>query len=167
MERQVGRPDVTVGAGYGYADSFSGGDNRAYPLSTSATVGLHVPILTGGLVASQVRQARAAHRADLFDADAQAREATRGVDAAWAALAGARAQIDADTARVTAADLALKGVRAEYAFGLRTTLDILVADESLRAAQLSLASDRSNALNAEAALHRATGTLAPGLFATG
>ena len=164
--RANGNPSVAIGAGYGYAGSLSGGDH-GYPLATSATLGLHVPLLTGGLVASQVRQARAAHRADLFDAEGQAREATRGVDAAWAALTGARAQIAADTGRVTAADLALKGVRAEYAFGLRTTLDILVADESLRAAQLSLANDQSNALNAEAALLRATGTLAATVFATG
>ena len=162
--RANGNPSVTAGVGYGYADSIAGSGNRAYPVTTTAILAVHVPILTGGLVASQVRQARAAHRADLFDTDAQAREATRGVDAAWAALAGARAQIEADTGRVTAADLALKGVRAEYAFGLRTTLDILVADESLRAAQLSLANDQSSALVAEAALLRATGTLTPALF---
>jgi outer membrane protein len=60
---------------------------------------------------------------------------------------------------VTAADLALKGVRAEYAFGLRSTLDILVADESLRAAQLAAARSRSDALIAETALLRATGQL--------
>ena len=163
VARANGNPSVTLGAGYEYAGNF--GDGHGYPLSTAATLGLHVPILTGGLVASQVRQARAAHRADLYDSDAQTREATRAVDAAWAALTGARSQIDADTARVAAADLALKGVRAEYAFALRTTLDILVADESLRAAQLSLANDRSSELNAQAALLRATGTLASTLFA--
>ena len=163
--RADGHPSLTLDAGYGYADGFIGGDNRGYPLTTTATLAFHVPILTGGLIASEVRQARAVHRADRFDSDAQAREATRAVDAAWAALAGARAQIDADAGRVTAADLALKGVRAEYAFGLRTTLDILVADESLRTAQLSLANDQSTALNAQAALLRAMGTLAPSIFA--
>ena len=64
-----------------------------------------------------------------------------------------------ETRAVEAADLALKGVRAEYAFGLRTTLDILVADESLRAAQLALARERSDALIAATALLRATGRL--------
>ena len=61
--------------------------------------------------------------------------------------------------RVDAAELALKGVRAEYAFGLRSTLDILVADESLRGAQLALARSRSDTLIAQAALLRATGRL--------
>ncbi|QYE34587.1 TolC family protein [Polymorphobacter sp. PAMC 29334] len=157
-------PSVALGAQYGYAGSFADGGTHGYPLATAVTIGLHVPLLTGGLVASQVRQASAAHRADLFDTDAQQRETLRGVDAAWAALAGARARIRADAGRVEAADVALKGVRAEYAFGLRTTLDILVADESLRAAQLALAGDHSRALEAEAALLRATGRLDVSLF---
>ncbi|WP_174297774.1 TolC family protein, partial [Sphingomonas bacterium] len=66
---------------------------------------------------------------------------------------------DAADRQVAAADLALKGVRAEYAFSLRTTLDILIADESLRAAQLALARSRSDVLIAQAALLRATGRL--------
>lgn len=164
VARANGAPSVALGGGYGYAASVTGDGMRGFPLSTTTSVGLHVPLLTGGLVASQVRQAGAAHRADLFNADAQLRETLRSVDAAWAALAGARSQITADTRRVEAADLALKGVRAEYAFGLRTTLDILVADESLRAAQLALARDHSNALDAEAALLRATGRLDENAF---
>jgi dipeptidyl aminopeptidase/acylaminoacyl peptidase len=112
----------------------------------AANVGLtlHVPILTGGLVASQVRQAQAQQRATLFDAAAAGREATRATDAAWAALAGAEAQIAANQAGVDAANLALSGVRAEYGFDLRSTLDILVADESLRSAQLALARNHSD-----------------------
>jgi hypothetical protein len=62
-----------------------------------------------GLVASQVRQAQAEQRATLFDAAAAGREATRATDAAWAALAGAEAQIAANQAGVDAANLALSG----------------------------------------------------------
>jgi len=157
-------PSVALGGSYGYAGTV--GDGRVYgaPLESFASVALHIPLLTGGLVNSQIRQASAAHRADEFDADAQLRETLRSVDAAWAMLVGARAQISADALRVDAADLALKGVRAEYSFGLRTTLDILVADESLRAAQLALARDHSAALESEAAVLRATGRLTEAEF---
>ncbi|RZL51426.1 MAG: type I secretion protein TolC, partial [Sphingomonas sp.] len=51
------------------------------------------------------------------------------------------------------------GVRAEYSFSLRTTLDILIADETLRSAQLALARSRSDVLIGQAALLRATGQL--------
>jgi outer membrane protein len=50
-------------------------------------------------------------------------------------------------------------VRAEYAVGLRTTIDILVADQSYRSAQLAVASARADVRVAQAALLRATGRL--------
>jgi outer membrane protein len=157
--RANGNPSLTVGAAYGEDANFARASNRYFPVVANAGVTLHVPILTGGLVASQVRQAKAEHRAAVSDVEAAGREAVRSADAAWAALAGSKAQASANELSVEAAELALKGVRAEYAFGLRSTLDILVADESLRGAQLALARSRSDTLVAEAALLRATGRL--------
>ena len=58
-----------------------------------------------------------------------------------------------------AAQIALDGVRAEYEFGLRSTIDLLLAEQSYRAAQLALARSRSDVLMAQAALLRATGHL--------
>jgi outer membrane protein len=162
--RSGSAPTVSLGGSYGYDVRATGGDDRAFPRAAAAGVVLHVPILTGGLVASQVRQARADYRAARFDQDAAAREAVRATEAAWAAMTGARAQAEANRSRVTAADLALKGVRAEYGFGLRSTLDILVADESLRAAQLAEARSRSDLLIAEGALLRATGKMDRSIF---
>lgn len=127
-------------------------------------VTLHVPLLTGGLVRAKVREAEAIHRADLFATAAAQREAERAADTAWANLAAARSRILANQARVDAADLALKGVRAEYGFSLRSTLDILIADEALRAAQLALAQSRADVLIAQAALLRAVGRLYDGSF---
>jgi outer membrane protein len=156
--RANGAPSLSLGGSYGY-DARVAGDDHAVPRAASAGLVLHVPILTGGLVASQVRQARADYRAAQYDRDAAAREAVRATEAAWAAMQGARAQAEANHSRTAAADLALKGVRAEYGFGLRSTLDILVADESLRAAQLAEARSRSDLLIQQSALLRATGRL--------
>jgi outer membrane protein len=160
--RSGGAPSVSIGGSYGYDVRATGDDDHAFPRAASAGLVLHVPILTGGLVASQVRQARADHRAAELDRDAAAREAIRATEAAWAAMTGARAQAEANRSRVAAADLALSGVRAEYGFGLRSTLDILVADESLRAAQLAEARSRSNLLIAQGALLRAVGAMERG-----
>lgn len=157
--RANGNPSVTLGGAYGGDADLARAANRTFPVIANAGVTLHVPILTGGLVASQVRQARAEHRAAQSDVEAAGRESIRAADAAWATLAGNRAQTAANEQSVDAAELALKGVRAEYAFGLRSTLDILVADESLRGAQLALARSRSDTLIAQAALLRATGRL--------
>jgi len=157
--RADGAPFVAAGGSYGRAVGGGAAVDRGLPLAASAGVTIRVPILTGGLVASQVREARAGWRAARFDAEAAAREAVRATDAAWANLAGARAQAAANADSAAAAEQALKGVRAEYAFGLRSTLDILVADERLRAAQLALARARGDTLIAQAALLRATGRL--------
>ena len=157
--RANGNPNLALGATYGEDANFERKSGRYFPVASSVGVTLHVPILTGGLISSQVRQAQAEHRAALSDADAASREAVRSTGAAWAALIGNKTQTEANRQSVTAADLALRGVRAEYAFGLRSTLDILVADESLRGAQLALARSQSDTLIAEAQLLHATGRL--------
>ena len=142
--------------GYGYT---SGNDSGGYVRSAAAGATFRVPLLIGGLVASQVRQATADARAARYDIEAVSRTVIRATDTAWANVAAAKTRVDANSQAVTAADRAFSGVKAEYAVGLRSTLDILIADESLRGAQLALASSRSDLLTSETALLRATGTL--------
>jgi outer membrane protein len=157
--RANGRPTVSLDGAYGYDANLSAANDRTFPRASSGGVTLRIPILTGGLVHSQVRQAQATLSAARFDSDEAGREAILATDTAWAALGSARAQGEANALSLQAADLALKGVRAEYVFGLRSTLDILVADESLRSAQLSLARNQSDMIIAQAALLHATGML--------
>ena len=95
----------------------------------------------------------------LMFARAATREAERGTDAAWAALIAARTRLEAGVAGLKAADLALRGVRAEYGFGLRSTVDILIADQSYRGAQLDVARARADVLVAQAGMLRAIGGL--------
>ena len=158
QQRAERNPYLGLGGTYGYA---VGEGRSGYANAAVAGVTLRVPLLTGGLVSSRVRQAEAVYRADRFGIDAAERDATRLAETAWANLAAAQARVQANSRRVEAAELALKGVRAEYAFSLRTTLDILIADESLRAAQLALARSRSDVLIGQAALLRSMGQLGP------
>ena len=90
--------------------------------------------------------------------------AVRAADTAWASLTAAEGRLKASAEGLQAADLALKGVRAEYGFGLRTTVDILVADQSYRSAQLAVARAQVDVLTAQAALLRATGRMGRGAF---
>lgn len=158
-ERAERAPAIGLNASFGRGGVIAGDRLQAYDAAASAGLALHVPLLTGGLISSRVRQAEATYRAERWQTDASAREATRAADAAWATLIAARGRLDAGLAGLTAADLALRGVRAEYGFGLRSTIDILVADQSYRSVQLAVARSRSDVLIAEAALLRATGRL--------
>jgi outer membrane protein len=158
QQRAERNPYIGLGGTYGVA---VGQGRTGYANAAVAGVTLRVPLTTGGLVSSRIRQAKAIYRADRFGIDAAERDATRLAETAWANLAAAQSQVQANARRVEAAELALKGVRAEYAFSLRTTLDILIADESLRAAQLALARSLSDVLIGQAALLRSTGRLGP------
>jgi len=168
LARSEGAPLLDLNGAYGRGVRRgvrrSGDDWRGVQGAGSAGLTLRVPLLTGGLVPSRVRQARAVLRADRFQADAAARDAVRDTDAAWAALTAADERLRASVAGLAAADLALKGVRAEYGFGLRSTIDILVADQSFRGAQLDVARARADVLSAQAALLRATGRMGPASF---
>lgn len=157
--RAEGAPAVDLAGGYARGLRDAGGDLRGFEGAASVGAVLRVPLLTGGLVSSRIRQAEASWRAERFQRDAAAREALRGADADWADLVAAQGRLRAGIDGLAAADLALKGVRAEYALGLRSTIDILIADQSLRAAQLDVARARADVLTAEAALLRTTGRL--------
>lgn len=159
QERAERAPSLGLVGSYGYGGRFRSGDLRGYDAGAVGGVALRVPLLTGGLVAARVRQAEANNRADRFGVDAAAREVERGADAGWALLTAAQGRLTANVEGLRAADLALRGVRAEYGFGLRSTIDILVADQSFRAAQLAVARSRGDVLIAQAALLRATGQL--------
>lgn len=150
--------------GYGEGGRLTGGHVSGYPAAASVGIAFRLPLLTGGLVSARVRQAEATLRAERFQVEASRREAVRAADAAWAAATAAQGRLEANIAGLAAADTALKGVRAEYGFGLRSTIDILVADQSFRAAQLAIASARTDVLVAQAALLRATGRLGPDVY---
>lgn len=122
-------------------------------------VALRIPLVTGGLVPSRIREAQANARAEDFAVDAARREAIRATDGAWASLRGAQQRLNAGQQALQSAEIALSGVRAEYELGLRNTLDLLFAEQSLRAAELDVALSRSDVMIAEARLLRAVGRL--------
>lgn len=138
-----------------------GGGGIASPSERFGTVGLafRMPLVTGGFVPSRIREAQANARAEEFAVDAARREAIRATDGAWASLRGAQQRLEAGRQALQSAEIALSGVRAEYELGIRNTLDLLIAEQSLRAAELDVARSRSDVMLAEARLLRAVGKL--------
>jgi|TARA_R100000049_G_C1941080_1_gene85270 outer membrane protein len=157
--RADGAPSVELAGSYGRGLQDANGSLRSYDSAARVGVTLRIPVLTGGLVASRVREAEATTRADRYAVQAELRETMRSVETAWATLEAAEQRATASRDGLEAARIALDGVRAEYEFGLRSTIDILLAEQSYRAAQLALARARSDVLMAQAALLRATGNL--------
>jgi outer membrane protein len=78
---------------------------------------------------------------------------------AWNQLVTARASLAANETAVKAASIALEGVRLEYQNGLRTTLDVLNAEQERRNAELAVVIARRDAYVAQSALLVAVGHL--------
>lgn len=153
------RPTVALQGTYGYIGPIAPLETRDYGQDVTAGVTMTLPLLTGGLTASQVRQATALNSSDRVAIEMVRRQVVQSVAQAWNQLLSGRAGVKANAAQVAAADLALKGSQAEYGYGLRTTRDVLLSDENLRSAQLALARSRHDTILAEASVLEASGRL--------
>jgi outer membrane protein len=87
------------------------------------------------------------------------RIAQQSVTRAWSQLLAARANIGSTDVQVRAARIAAEGVRQEQQVGLRTTIDVLNAEQELRAAELAQISARRDEYVASAAVLSAVGRL--------
>lgn len=131
------RPTVGVGASYGYTGALSPFSTDTYGRAFTATATVTQPIFTGGLVRSQVRQALEQNTGDRIAIEGARRQAVQQVSQAWNIMISARANTVSTAEQVRAAALAFEGAQEEYRVGLRTTLDVLLTQQSLRDAQLA------------------------------
>ena len=74
-------------------------------------------------------------------------------------MEAAKAQIEATTAQVAAAEIALNGVREEARVGQRTTLDVLNAQQELVNARVALVTAQHDRVVASYTLLAAVGAL--------
>ena len=105
----------------------------------------NVPIYTGGQLPALQRQAIAQAQAARGDLGNTSRQIVEGVGRAYAGLAVARAQITATQEGVRASELAFEGLREEATLGVRTTLDVLDAENDLLLARTDLLTAQSDA----------------------
>jgi len=97
-----------------------------------------VPFYTGGLIDSQVRQAKELLTQARIQVDLQRVNARAQVVSSWGILESAKAAIRSNESAVKAAEVALAGIREEAKVGQRTTFDVLTAQQTLLNARVSL-----------------------------
>jgi outer membrane protein len=85
----------------------------------------------------------------------------QNITQSWGQLEAAKAQVDANTAQVTSAEIALDGVREEARVGQRTTLDVLNAQQALVQARVALVTAQHDRIVASYAVLSAVGSLSP------
>src|SRR5262245_8594747 len=130
-------------------------------LSASVAAQLSVPIYSGGAEYSAIRQAKETVGQRRLDLDTARDAVQSAVTQAWGQLDAAKAQILATQAQVTAAEVALNGVREEARVGQRTTLDVLNAHQDLVNARVALVTAQRDRVVASYTVLAATGALSP------
>jgi len=117
------------------------------------------PLFTSGLIGSQVRQALDQNTSDRIAIETSRRVMVQNVANAWNQILVSRANAVFQRDDVRAAGFAFTGMRIEYKAGLRATLDVLISEEALRDAELSLLAAEHDKCVAEATLLRVIGRL--------
>lgn len=157
VARAALRPDVSLSASASEArESDFTGRGRG-----SVTVGARVsmPIFTGGLNESRIRQAVAAADESRLQVLNVQRLVTEGISNAWNSYLAAEAVIVSSREAVRANEIAFEGVRQEAFVGLRTTLDVLNAEQELLNSRLELVRAERDYQVAAYALLQAMGRL--------
>ncbi|WP_312165544.1 TolC family outer membrane protein [Phenylobacterium sp.] len=131
---------LTGSLGYtGQADPWSGEDSSR---TVRAGATLTVPLFTGGLTSSRVRAASERHNAERINVEIARRAVMQSLTQAWNQHLASKANIASTDQQVRAARIAAEGTKQEQEVGLRTTLDVLNAEQELRNAELSQVSAR-------------------------
>ncbi len=125
----------------------------------SAVGQLTIPIYQGGAEYSAIRQSKETLGQQRLNLDVNRDQARATVVQSWGQLEAAKAQIDATTTQVNAAEIALYGVREEARAGERTTLDVLNAQQELVNARVALVTAQHDRVIASYNLLAAVGAL--------
>lgn len=152
-------PEIQVQGSFGTIGPGAPFRGREYGQQATGTVSLVQPLYNGGLYNSQIRQARDKDEQAHQNIEFARRAALQNVMANWQAVKNGLEAIKAGMAEVRSGETTLKGYQLEYGYGLRSTTDVLYADQNLRAAQVELASSQHDTIVAEAQLLATIGHL--------
>jgi outer membrane protein len=139
----------------------TGSLNTLETLAASIGGQLSIPIYQGGAEYATIRQAKETLGQRRIDLDTAREQVQQTVVQSWGQLTAAKAQIEATQAQVTAAEIALNGVREEARVGQRTTLDVLNAQQELVNARVSLVTAQRDRVVASYTLLASVGRLSP------
>ncbi len=137
-------------------------NNRPNSIRTESQiigVQLNVPLFQGGLVNSQVRQARELSKAAQENLDVQRRNARMQVKTAYRGIVTSISQVAALKSAVASAQSALDATSAGFDVGTRTMLDVLIQQRNLYQVRRDYAKTRYDYIMNSLALKQSTGIL--------
>jgi outer membrane protein len=157
IERSGLYPQVSVQGRFDHFNQSNFADQERD--GTSATVNLSVPLYEGGYYTSRVRQSRINEERADAQVEEQRRQVVANATGAWADYTAYQGVVGAARDQVAAARDALNGAERERGLGLRSTLDVLNAEQEFRDAEIELARAESASALAAYSLLADTGLL--------
>ena len=160
-QRDAYKPTVDLVSGYNI-NKFNGTqatDTNPRINSGSLGVVLNVPIYTGGLIQSRVREALALQERSNFDLESARRNAANAARDAFTGVNFGLAQVSALESAEVSARTQLESTQLGYEVGVRIQLDVLNATTQLVQTQRDLKRARYDVLLASLRLKSAAGTL--------
>lgn len=154
-------PNVSVTGALNRALDYQGLTGQK-SFSASVTGQVNVPLYQGGAEYATIRQAKEQLGQARLAADLQRDQIRALVVTAWGQLETAKAQLISGQAAVTAAEIALNGVREEAKVGQRTTFDVLTAQQTLLNTRVVLVTAQRDRVVASYAVLSAMGHLSAG-----
>ena len=136
VAKAAGRINVQLNGTVGGNRNQTLGVSRADQAALAAQV--TVPIFSGGLNASRVRQAKHAKSRMAFETRDMQWEVELNVAQVWAQLEAAKIALQASRRQETSANTAFEGVKLEQSVGTRTQLDVLDAEQEVLDARLAV-----------------------------
>jgi outer membrane protein len=136
--------------------------NIGYPANTSDVVwqlGISVPIFSGGVTQSRVRQARYFWDAAKSGAEHSLRQTEEQTRDSYQGVVSRVAQIQALKRAVDSNGVSLQAAKAGYDVGTKTVVDVLTSRDALVLAELNYAQAKYDYLNDIVSLRLAAGTL--------
>ena len=153
------KPTVSMTASLGYSGALDPFDLGDFGHSLNASIVASQPLFTGGVINSQIRSALEQNTSDRILIEQARRQAVQAVSQAWNQMLAAQGNITSNDQAVRAATVAFEGAQEQYRVGLSTTLDVLLAQETLRTAQLARVQSLRDLYVAQASLLNAMGRL--------
>ncbi len=154
-------PTLDLTASYSYLDNNFGG---VFPLERNdASIGveLNLPLFTGGLTSSRVREALAKYQQALEELQRQRRAVVRQTRDAYRGVNTQIRQVKALEQALKSTETALEAAKAGFDVGTRTIVDVLDAQREWHRSRRDLARARYDYILNSLRLKQAAGTLAP------
>ena len=170
--RRTGRyPTLDLDAGRRFNDStgertftFPGGNQNTFPAETDQTtdyvgVQFNLPLFTGGVTNSRIREAVYLHRASLEQLQRVSRETERATRDAYLGVLAEISRVKALRQAVQSSQTALEATQAGFEVGTRTIVDVLNSQRDLYTAITNYYASRYAYIGNVLLLKQASGSL--------